>query len=399
MKKNNNSYKPEFNVGLTEEEINSPEFNPDDFAPAPDSSSGADNEENERMINKRNSLVFASVVALLALIISLLGWMTFGAVEKNRHEAFQKEIISCLSNCDRAEKYEHKDSDYDVYALFFRNKIAGYCVHTLFDGYGGNIEMLVAFNSDNLLANIVILDHNESYGLGNKITSKEFLSQFNGLLIGSSEMEYDIISGATVSANAVADEIRKIVELGISTASIARELGYETISAEEIEEEIEKEESQGNNPDGTDNDTAETTGRPSDPSRPGDHQGGQNVNDGGDDDMGIESTEGTTVYETESKDPESDTTSEPETTEKVEDTTVADTTDDTTADTSSGEDTTGKPSIGGGNDGKDTGSAEDTTNFDTADTDADLGDDTTQNSEDTGDAQVPIDNSQADLEG
>ena len=154
--------------------------------------------------------------------------------------------------------------------------MAGYCVYDTIDGFGGKISLYVAFNSDNKIMNIKVADHNESIGLGSKIASKDFLSQFFGLLVGNTKLEYDIISGATVSSEAVGNCISEILGLGLSTDSIAKEPGYETITEEEIEEEVKKEEDE-KNPSSDKKDPDVTT---DDDSDLGGFQGGVNSNQG-----------------------------------------------------------------------------------------------------------------------
>ena len=343
MKKNNHSYEPEIRKGLTEEEINSPEFNPDDFAPAPDAA--AQINENEKIENKRNSLVFAFVVAFLALIVGLLSWATMGAFEKYSEDSLKSEILSCFSNCDRVEEYAYDSENMDVYAVFFRNKIAGYCIHTSFNGFAGDIEMLIAFDSGNEICKIKVLSHSESKGYGSKIAEDDFLMLFEGALIGDKDFNPNdyMMSGATVSATAVKDEVRRILGLSISTSTIAEYFKVETITAAEIEEEVQKEEAEKQDPEQTQKVPTETTG-PSDISGPDEYLGGSNINNG-DGDMSVDGTDVTTVYDTETEEPNEEETTEKEETSapsKVE-TTVPDTKEETT------EVETTRPGLIGGN--------------------------------------------------
>lgn len=310
MKKNNNSHGPEFKRGLTEEEINSPEFNPDDFAPAPDKKKTESN--NERLENKRNALVFALVIGLFALIIGLIGWAASAGVNAYFDSLDAKNVLSLYKNCDRVEEYDAGTDEYDVYAVFFKNRMAGYCVIGEAKGFGGRIELLCAFNSDNKISDVKIVEHSESRGLGSLITTEDFLGQFNGLLVGNTTASFDLISGATTSSTAVGEAIKAILGLGLSTDSIAKELGYDTITEEEIEEEVQKEEE---NKPTSETEKADTTDASPDV---GDFQGGANVNNG-DGDLGHTGEDMTTLYDTETNPPEEDDeTTKADTTEPVE---------------------------------------------------------------------------------
>lgn len=331
MKKNSNSIEPEFKRGLTEEEINSPEFNPDDFAPAPEDFQNSN--ENENLENRRNALAFAFIVALFALIIGLVGWGTKSAVNAYEDNKDSKLALSLFENCNKAEEYKANKEGYKVYAVFYKDKMAGYCVFTTTDGFGGKIDMIVGFNSDNMINNIRIVDHNESRGLGSQISGDSFLSQFKGLLIGNSTASYDLIAGATTSSKAVGESVKKVLGLGLSTESIAKELGYETITEEEIEEEVKKEEENNASSDTTD--STDTTR----PTRPGDVTGGGNINQG-DGDINIDGEDETTVYDTETTEQDEETSAPEETTGKPVDTTAPDETTAAPDDTTVGEDTT-----------------------------------------------------------
>ncbi len=347
MKKFSNSSEPEFKKGLSEEEINSPEFNPDDFAPAPEQEGSS--AVNESLENKRNSLVFAFIATVLALIICFTGWGVSAAFARYESKTLENEILSVFDNCDRIEKYAIDRDGYDVYAVFFKEKMAGYAVMGTTEGFGGDIRFVVAFNSNNMISKIRVIEHNESMGLGSQIAKDSFLSQFKGLLIGNTAAKYDLISGATTSSGAMGSAICEILGLGLSTDSIANQLGYETISEEEIEEEIKKDEDDKKNP--TDEtDPAETTGKP----RPNGPSGGSNVNQGnGDDGMNIDGEDETTVYETETEELDEttdvedttdaeETTKTPDTTEKIEETTEAEETTEKVEDTTEApEETTG----------------------------------------------------------
>ncbi len=326
MKRNSNSNEPQFKRGLTEDEINSPEFNPDDFAPAPDTEKGV--RENEALESKRNALVFAFVTAFFAIVIGLSGWASIKSVTAYNDNVFENNILSMYSNCDSLEEYKTEHEGYEINAVFYGNKMAGYCVYTTVEGFGGDIDILVAFNSKNEISNVKILDHNESRGLGSKIEGDKFLSQFIGLLIGSGNNEYDIIAGATASSDAICNAIDEILKLGLSTDSIANELGYETISAEEIEKEAEKNEQDKDKDKDKNNNKKPSSQRPSDTTSDrnnnglGGYQGGQNSNNGSGN-IGADGEDVTTVYETETKRPDDDETTGPEETTKAPEETTA----------------------------------------------------------------------------
>jgi len=334
MKKHSNSDSPEFKRGLTEEEINSPDFDPDDFAPAPEVAKEVI--RNDKAHNRFSAMAFAVVVAVFALIVGLLAWGATQAVSAYNEGYYERNVLSVFPNCDRVEKYNINNEEYEVFAVFFKDRMAGYCVLAKADGFGGEIEYLVGFNSQNVITNIKVLSHNESHGLGSKIAGEGFLDQFKGLLTGNSTAKYDLIAGATTSSKALGEGIKSILALKLSSDSIANDFGYETITEEEIEEEVKKEDPDKDEDKG---DSEETTGNAN--GGIGNHQGGSNSNNG-DGDVDLGGRDETTDYETETTGSDEDTTApDDETTDA--DTTVADTTapvDTTVSDTTKAPDTT-----------------------------------------------------------
>lgn len=386
MKKNNQSKFNENKKLLTEEEINSREFDPEDFAPAPDEVQIS--EVSENIENRRNTLAFAFLVALFTMIIGFAAWTASFVVTAYEDNLAKKQVLSCYENCDKVIEYDVHNEKYDIYAVFYKDKMAGYCVSDTVDGFGGKITIYVAFNSENKIMNIKIPEHNESVGLGSKIAGKDFLSQFYGVLVGNTKPEYDIIAGATTSSNAVGNCIKEILGLGLSTDSIAKELGHETITEDEIKEEIKKEE-ENKKPSSDKKDPVVTTDDKN--SNLGGYQGGQNSNQGSGN-VNIDGDDITTVYDTETEASESDETTAPDTTKKEEETTKSpETTESPSEDTT----TAAEEEITT----NDTTVAEDeTTVKDSEDTTAsDTTAEETTGPESTEEA-VPVDNSQSSVE-
>ena len=86
-------------------------------------------------------------------------------------------------------------------------------------GYGGYILLKVGVNENFKIKGVKIIHHSETPGLGSKITSEKFLSQFEGKTIDeiylkkdNPEGKIDGITGATISSRAVVDGIRKFLK-------------------------------------------------------------------------------------------------------------------------------------------------------------------------------------------
>ncbi|WP_408954930.1 FMN-binding protein [Natroniella sp. ANB-PHB2] len=80
------------------------------------------------------------------------------------------------------------------------------------EGYNGYVEVAVGLDLDSeKVIGVEIIDHSETAGIGSKIEEEDFKSQFNG--VNFSELELDMITGATVSSDAVYEAIEEAVEI------------------------------------------------------------------------------------------------------------------------------------------------------------------------------------------
>ena len=318
MKYNENSPE-ERKSGLTEEEINSPEFNPEEFAPAPEKNILPSGEK------KYSSVLFGAICAVFAVILALVGaFSTFDAAKSEK--AREDLVLSNFKYCTKAVFVKSTDGC-DVYAVYYKEKVAGVGVYRTVKGFAGNIEILVSMGGANEITDVSVICENESAGLGDKIRDEEFLEQFNGLTAYDEKTQIDLVSRATASSDAVVGGVKFILESGINTFSVAKELKAETITAEEIAKDVNN---NGSDAEETTGDAEETTGKENggftvpdfddSDGRELDGQGGNGNSNNGGGNMSVDGEDVTTVYETESEDTTaSDTTaSRPQTTKPSE---------------------------------------------------------------------------------
>jgi Na+-transporting NADH:ubiquinone oxidoreductase subunit C len=142
---------------------------------------------------------------------------TFNLSEENVEETFQKFIT-------KVEK------DNLVYYIAENNRqLLGYCFPISGAGLWGTINALLTLEPDlSRIINIEIIKHNETPGLGGRISEKWFKDQFKGKTVLSgdqvrtfelvpedeTENEFQIrqVTGATLSSKAVVDIIAREME-------------------------------------------------------------------------------------------------------------------------------------------------------------------------------------------
>ncbi len=100
--------------------------------------------------------------------------------------------------------------------------LIGYAFVSMKDGYVAPIVVAGAIDLNHKVVAITIIRQTETPGLGDRITTPQFLDQFTDITVGelylSPHGEIDAITGATISSQVVVDAIReKIMEIEAMT--------------------------------------------------------------------------------------------------------------------------------------------------------------------------------------
>lgn len=168
--------------------------------------------------NKDTAIVIGKLV-LIACVAALLLAITYiptqAQLEQNRiaaQQAILAELIPGAEDFDPVEGPVNAEGQAEI--LYYRaldgsGNIVGYAFFQRQTGYGGPI--MVAGAVDPSFSNVLgmdILSHEETPGLGARITTPAFQNQFNGapvqqLSLRSAGGSIDAITGATVSSQAV----------------------------------------------------------------------------------------------------------------------------------------------------------------------------------------------------
>jgi electron transport complex protein RnfG len=106
------------------------------------------------------------------------------------------------------EKGEFKDIE--IYPAKKDGKTVGTAVQTYSDnGFGGRVSLMVGFDTANKILNVSVLKHNETPGLGTRMTESRFKDQFKGkdpavfkIKVKKDGGEVDAITAATISSRA-----------------------------------------------------------------------------------------------------------------------------------------------------------------------------------------------------
>ena len=165
--------------------------------------------------------LFSVTVVVLTLTVSVLA-LSIGsriiAAEEISSDSIDASTESVLSELfPDADAFEAQEiGDRIVYLAFETGEPAGRGTRFEAAGYGGAIEVFVAVDRDGKIIAVRVLSHSETPGLGDVITSDDFLSHFAGMSAGDPiEVGHDIdlISGATASVTGVTRAVRSAIDI------------------------------------------------------------------------------------------------------------------------------------------------------------------------------------------
>ncbi len=168
----------------------------------------------EFIITNKNELVKPTVVLLCICIIIPLALAVTNMVTVDRIARLEQknsfETMKKLIAADNFNQKENKSEDFKYHEAVKNKEIIAYIFKTAAKGYGGEVSVMTAISPDGEVLNVAILDvSNETPGLGQNVTKKDFYSQFIGKNGKISIKDVDTVTGATFSSRAVTNAINE----------------------------------------------------------------------------------------------------------------------------------------------------------------------------------------------
>lgn len=170
----------------------------------------------------QTAFVLLTVGVFSAVSISYMAQYAYPIIERNHEAALRQAILAVLP--PGAERFETIDENDKIYrGLNGNGETVGYAFAAEGGGYQGIIKMMIGVSPDmQNLTGIIILENLETPGLGAKITSDEFRSQFKNLSLQEPAAyilnkppekpnQIQAITGATISSRAVVNILNKTV--------------------------------------------------------------------------------------------------------------------------------------------------------------------------------------------
>jgi len=120
-----------------------------------------------------------------------------------------------VADVQKIKSEKAKDS-IEIFPAYLKKEFVGAAIIGITDkGFSGIIKIMVGFNPNGDIQNIVVLEQKETPGLGTKIKDEKFLKQFRNKNPSSFNVkvtkdggEVDALTGATITSRAFGDAVQ-----------------------------------------------------------------------------------------------------------------------------------------------------------------------------------------------
>ena len=161
------------------------------------------------MLRRFLPVLYITLVVLIAVtLLNFTESITRAQIEARQHERIEALLFELFPEMS---DFFFED---DLYTIFDNSTEIGYAFLATGVGYAGDIDVLVGLEDATTLKGITVVSHQETPGLGDRITESDFINQFRGLDIDGVALrkdggQVDGATGATISSQAVVDAVRE----------------------------------------------------------------------------------------------------------------------------------------------------------------------------------------------
>lgn len=177
-------------------------------------------------------VVLGVICAVTSALLAVTNNVTAPIIEKNAAATANATRAALLPAGSFAEVKTDVEGVTELYAA--DDGAAGYVVTAEAKGYGGMVPVMVAFNADGKIAGVNFLSNSETPGLGQKVRSEKFQSQFSGMPAEAFSLsDIDKVAGATISSSAAVTAINAAITAYSAEAGI-EQIDLSALSEDEV---------------------------------------------------------------------------------------------------------------------------------------------------------------------
>ncbi len=151
-------------------------------------------------------VVLVSICAVAGLLLGVVHQVTEPVAAANAEREAQELYASLMPEAASFEALpcNTEGCTAALKAVDGRGETLGYVIVAQAKGYGGQVPIVVAFNTQGVVLEAVAMPSEETPGLGTRVAEDAYIGQYVGL--GAEHLSpesIDLISGATISSKAV----------------------------------------------------------------------------------------------------------------------------------------------------------------------------------------------------
>ena len=187
-------------------------------------------------INMMLSLLAITLISGLAL--GFVNDLTVGPIAEAKLERKISALKLVLPKFDnnpveelKLVRSEQAKDSIEIYPAFFKNEFVGVAiVGSSEKGFSGLVKIMVGFDPDGEIKNIVVLDQKETPGLGTKMKDVKYIEQYKNknpatynLKVAKDGGEIDALTGATISSRAFSEAAQMAYDVYIKNIDFIKE--------------------------------------------------------------------------------------------------------------------------------------------------------------------------------
>ncbi|MBE6948856.1 MAG: FMN-binding protein [Ruminococcaceae bacterium] len=152
-------------------------------------------------------VVLTAICLFISAALALINSVTLPVITEASAKRAEAARIEVLPEADGFEEIILEEKPETVTQIFEATNGKGYVIMSSVKGYGGAIEIICGIDENGCITQTKTLSHGETAGLGAKIDTDEFISQYVGKDVALEGVS--TISGATISSTAYRNAIKE----------------------------------------------------------------------------------------------------------------------------------------------------------------------------------------------
>ena len=170
---------------------------------------------------KNMVLVLFCITFISAACVGLVNMITIDPIAKAKEAAEKAALAQVLPEFDAVETSEHTADELPIvaYKATKGDDVVGYAIKSATkSGFSGMVKIMVGFDTKGTILNVNVLEHNETPGLGAKMTEEgnPLLASMQGkeaskmnLTVKKDGGDVDALTAATISSRAYTEAVAR----------------------------------------------------------------------------------------------------------------------------------------------------------------------------------------------